>query len=189
MESCEFCGTTPGEKVLIQSASSRILWWNHRKIDVPLCGICAERVYYDQQSRTLVQGWWGPLSAIATIWFSIMNIVRIRKHREKITKIVIEGTIYPRIYLNVRKNFLAMGVTVAVIGGLFYFITSDTTDSSGQSSLGTCYQNAGVDQLMEIACGDSGADYRVSAIVTTTNDCPGYSTTAGENYACLEELR
>jgi hypothetical protein len=186
---CELCRETPAEQILLQSASSRIIWWQHQKIEAPLCGMCAEQVYYNQQSRTLIQGWWGPLSALATIWFSLSNKYRISKHRKALQTINLNGKIVERVHFNVRRNTFAMIVTVGVIGGLAFFVFSDTSDSSGQSSLGSCYQDAGVDKLQSINCSDSGADYRVSAIVETINDCPGYSTNAGDNYACLEELR
>jgi hypothetical protein len=112
MKVCKVCGTSPAESIILQSASSRIIWWNHSKIDADLCAVCAERAYFTQQTRTLIQGWWGPLSALATIWFSFSNIARIDKHRKRIPLIDYEGTQILRPKLKARSN---PGVIIASI--------------------------------------------------------------------------
>ena len=141
---CEFCGSEPAGPVLLQSASSRILWWNHRKIDANLCGYCAERVFYEQQSRTLIQGWWGPLSALATIWFSVANFLRIAEHRKFITTVEVNGTQTERPTIKITSNPVAVvvsAIALIIMGSIASTIISAPTpvsESNPTSFNSTC---------------------------------------------------
>lgn len=129
MNWCEVCNQGPAERIVLRSASSRILYFNRWKVDAVLCAMCAEYSYLNQQTRTLSQGWWGPLSAGLTIFYSISNIKSIRAHRRLIPKILYEEGEFPRPHLNARSN---PGVIIAT---LVLFIASIILISWPDSSL------------------------------------------------------
>jgi len=155
---CEFCGSNPAQRILLQSASSRILWWNHRKVDASLCGLCAERLFYDQQSRNLIQGWWGPLSALATVWFTCANSLRIGEHRRSITKVEVDSGTIDRPRLRITSNRPAMvisGIALLIIFSIASTIASAPTpvsDSTPDSYLSTWWLDQGDDILSHVGC-------------------------------------
>lgn len=189
---CEFCGGQPAGSVLLQSASSRILWWNHRKINATLCGYCAERVFYDQQSRTLIQGWWGPLSALATIWFSIANSFRISEHRKFITTVELNGNQIHRPKLKVTSNPVAMvvsAIALIVIGSLASsFLTAPTpvSVSNPTSFNSTCWEDKGSDQLSQVSCDSDSADFETYQVVSDPSLCADSYIQTGVEFACLQ---
>jgi hypothetical protein len=190
---CEFCGSDPAGPILLQSASSRILWWNHRKIDATLCGYCAERVFYDQQSRTLIQGWWGPLSAVATFWFSIANTFRIAEHRKFITTVEVNGAQAQRPKLKISNNPVAMvvsAIALIIIGSLASTILSaptPVTDSNPTSFNSTCWEDKGNDQLSQVSCDSENADFETYQVVSNPSLCADLYIQAGAEYACLQD--
>jgi hypothetical protein len=105
---CEVCNGQPAAQILLQSASSRIIWWNHVKVDAILCGNCAEVTYYHQQRRTLIQGWWGIVSSLATILFSFLNFVRITQHRSLVRTVDVYGVAAKRPKFKITRNPAAM---------------------------------------------------------------------------------
>ncbi len=189
---CEFCGGEPGGPVLLQSASSRILWWNHRKVDANLCGYCAERVFYAQQSRTLIQGWWGPLSALATIWFSIANAFRITEHRKFITTVELNGVQTQRPKLKVTSNPVAMivsAIALLILGSLASTILTAPTpvsESNPTSFNATCWEDKGNDQLSQVDCDSDSADFETYQVVSDPSLCADSYIQAGAEYACLQ---
>jgi hypothetical protein len=190
---CEVCGNVPAENVLLQSASSRLIWWNHRKVQALLCGICAERVYYDMQSRNLIQGWWGVLSGLATVWFSITNIVRIRKHRMVVPVIQADGREYSRIHMNVRNNLVAVIITGLVLFGAGYLALSVANDGGSSFSseivVGTCFSENSENILNTVSCDSSDAKWEVTGIIANKYYCPlNEYTSVGDNFACLKPV-
>ena len=193
MSICKVCGDSPGENIILQSASSRIIWWNHSKIDAPLCAVCAESVYFAQQSRTLIQGWWGPLSALATIWFSISNIQRISTHRKRLPTIDYKGTEITRPILKVRNNTVAVIASLIALSIIGYignsFINQPilVSDSNPTTFSGTCWRDNGDSYLSQVKCTSSDADYETIQIVSDPSLCPDTYIAAGAKYACLQE--
>jgi hypothetical protein len=189
---CKNCGDNPAELIILQSASSRIIWWNHSKINVELCAICAEHAYLRQQSRTLIQGWWGPLSALATVWFSISNLVRIDKHRKRIPTIEYNEMQIARPRLKVRSNpgvIIASIIALSIIG---YFGSSfanqptPISDSTPTSYNGSCWHDNGGDKLSQVNCTSSEADYETYQVVSDPSLCASTYIAAGTQYACLQ---
>jgi hypothetical protein len=190
---CEFCGSSPAGPIRLQSASSRIIWWNHRKIDADLCGHCAERVFYDQQSRTLIQGWWGPLSALATIWFSISNYFRISEHRKFIPSVEANGAASIRPRAKVTSNPVAMVVSaialiiIASIASSVISAPTPATSSNPSSFNSTCWQDKGNDRLSQVSCDSEDADLETYQVVSDPSLCADSYIEAGTQYACLQE--
>lgn len=190
---CEVCGGAPAGPVLLQSASSRILWWNHRKVNASLCGYCAERVFFDQQSRTLIQGWWGPLSALATIWFSIANFVRISEHRRFITTVEIDGLQTPRPKLKATGNpvvVVVSAVAILIIASLavtFLNAPTPASDSNPTSYNSTCWEDSGSNNLRQVSCDSESAKYETYQVVGDPLLCADLYLEAGVQFACLQE--
>jgi hypothetical protein len=192
MNTCELCGDSPAEMILLQSAASRIIWWNHSKINAEFCAICAERAYLSQQSRTLIQGWWGPLSALATIWFSISNVFRISSHRKKIPYIEYQGSQIQRPRLKVRSNpkVIIAGIFVIMIvgyvGSLAASQPTPVSVSTPTTFVGSCWHDNGDNKLSQVNCSSSDADYETYQVVADQNLCRDVYIAAGDQYACLQ---
>jgi hypothetical protein len=188
---CELCGSLPAQEILLQSASSRIIWWNHRKIKAALCGICSERVFFDQQSRNLIQGWWGPLSALATIWFTGGNYLRINEHRRSITEVETDAGLVARPHLKISANRLAMvvsGIALLVIFSIGSSILNTPTpvsDSSPDSFVASCWEDMGNNDLKQVACSSDNADYETYQVVNDSSLCMDSYLRAGAEFACL----
>lgn len=192
-EICAVCGNSPAARVKLQSASSRIIWWNHTKVDKPLCAYCAEMVYMQMQERTLTQGWWGPLSALATFVFSIGNRIRIGNHRKALPYMVTENGNVQRIHLQVRKRPAAVVLSIIAVIIIFALASNAITapapiDSSSPTSyVGTCWaMTSDGTQLRHVQCGDSSAIYEVSQVTNTAQNCPDVYIAAGTQYACMQ---
>lgn len=192
MKVCKVCGTSPAEAIILQSASSRIIWWNLSTIDADLCAVCAEGAYLSQQTRTLIQGWWGPLSALATIFFSISNLARIDKHRKRVPTIEYNGMQIARPRLKVRSNpapIIASIVALSIIGSLgIGFLNQPTavSDSIPTTYNGSCWHDTGNDKLSQVNCTSSEADYETYQVVSDPSLCASTYIAAGTQYACLQ---
>ena len=188
---CEICNGLPAEPILLQSASSRIIWWNHGKVNAQLCGNCAENIYYHQQRRTLIQGWWGPLSALATIWFTVSNFLRITKHRSLVPTVELNGVETMRPKFKVSRNPAVIIVSVIAIFIILAIATSVLTtptpasDSNPASFSSTCWEDTGDNQLAQVSCDSDSADYKIYQIVGDPSLCIDMYLAAGDEYACL----
>jgi hypothetical protein len=192
-EICVVCGSSPAVKVKLQSASSRIIWWNHTKINKPLCAPCAEMMYLKVQERTLTQGWWGPLSALATVVFSIGNRIRIGNHRKALPTMATENGDVGRFHLQVRKRPAAVVLSVIALFVIMALAsnamnTPAPIDSSTPTSyVGSCWSEAsGGNQLKRVQCSDSSALYEVSQVTDTSQNCPDVYIAVGTQYACMQ---
>ena len=190
---CEVCKGQPAAQILLQSASSRIIWWNYVKIDAILCGTCAEVAYYQQQRRTLIQGWWGIVSALATILFSFLNFVRITQHRSLARTVDVYGVATERPKLKVTRNpaaMIASAIAIFIVLAIATSILSEPTpvsDSDPASFSSACWEDRGNNQLVQVSCNSDLADYETYQIVGDPSLCLGTYLNAGSEYACLRE--
>lgn len=193
-ESCTLCGESPAERIKLQSASSRIIWWNHQKIDVPLCATCAEVVYYQMQTKTLIQGWWGPISAAATIFFSLANLSRINAHRNLLTYVKNGKDMIPRPTMKARSNPAAVVmsiVAILIIGSIASALLSAPTpvDSSVPTSyVGSCWsEEPGTNKLSQVNCSAGDAKYEISLVTTNSYDCSSGYINIDSEFGCLRQ--
>jgi hypothetical protein len=190
---CEVCGNAPAISIKLQSASSRIIWWNHTKINKPLCPGCAEMMYLKMQERTLTQGWWGPLSALATVVFSIGNRIRIGNHRKSLPTMATGNGSVERFRLQVRKRPAAVVLSLIAVFVIFALAsnamnTPTAVDTSIPTSyVGSCWSEAsGGNQLQQVQCSDSSVRYTVSQVTDVAQNCPDVYIKAGNQYACMQ---
>ena len=192
-EVCIVCGISPAVKVKLQSASSRIIWWNHTKIDKPLCAPCAEMMYLKVQERTLTQGWWGPLSALATVVFSVGNRIRIGNHRKALPTMATENGSIGRFHLQVRKRPAAVVLSAFAVFVILALASNAMTaptpvnSSNPTSYVGSCWsEDNGGTQLKHVQCSDSSATYIVSQVTDTEQNCPDVYIKTGSQFACMQ---
>lgn len=189
---CALCGDYPAESIKLQSASSRIIWWNHQKIEKPLCAGCAEVVYYQMQSRTLIQGWWGPISAAATVFFSLANLSRINSHRNILTHVRSGNEMILRPRLNARSNPAATVMSIVallIIGSIAsaYLSAPTPVDSNVPTSyVGSCWsEEPGTNQLSQVNCDDGSAKYDITLVTANSYDCPNEYIKIDNEFGCL----
>ena len=145
------------------------------------------------QRRTLIQGWWGPLSAIATVFFGLRNVKNISEHRRLVSTVETESGPIRRMHLLIRNDSAAMIVSIiailiwASIGYTIYSTDTSLVGSSPASYMGSCWEDAGNNQLRETACSPNSAQYVVYKLTSSANECLGTYITAGIKYACLSE--
>ena len=191
MESCFVCGDSEAAHVKLRGVSSRIIWYNVQTLHGPVCADCAEGAYWYLQRRTLIQGWWGPISALLALWNSIANVVNIRQHRAAIPFVHNGREWFARPEFNVRSSalpwltsFVAL-VVLAFVLAVVFNPSSSSTRGSQTSIVGSCWDLTSGDSLTEVTCGSGHEDYWVTKIVTSPTVCPAdYMETSGA-YACL----
>jgi len=202
METCYVCGASGASHITLRGISSRIIWFNIHKINGPVCAGCAEGAYGVLQRRTLIQGWWGPLSFLCSAWNALANIASIRQHRSAIPIVYSGRNAFPRPHVHVRTSagaWIATILAFSIVGFLalaYMTPTSTTPDPSSPSdsvrgtdvTVGSCWAQSTANSINEVSCADNSARFQVTFIVRDLLQCPGsyLSTTGG--YACLEPL-
>ena len=192
MESCYLCGGSGAARIELRGISSRVIWFNIHTVQGPVCAGCAEAAYAILQRRTLVQGWWGPLSLILTLWNSVANVVNIRAHRVAAPYVLAGQQWIPRPQVQVRDSaspWVASIAAMALVGLIIAMVLSPGSSAprSVQTSMvGSCWSETSPDSLVEVSCSSSDADYRVSNIVTDPSQCEAAYMDGSSGYACLE---
>lgn len=192
---CQICGRIPSAHVKLRSASSRIIWWVRSSIDSNLCGMCAEMAYLTQQSKTFKQGWWGPLSALATIWFGITNVFSIKNHRAVVREVSSESGAVARPNFSVRNdNFAMIGLAVGVIAWIGFgswFLSQPSTSYPPQSNsyIWSCWVETSTDMFKQVDCSDNAASYQVYRIVEVSSECQDSYFELDGQYGCLRKYK
>jgi hypothetical protein len=150
-------------------------------------------LYLQMQERTLTQGWWGPLSALATLVFSIGNRIRIGSHRKALPTLPTENGHVQRVHLQVRKRPAAMVLSAIALVIIIALASNALTapapiDSSTPTSyVGSCWsETSGGTQLKHVQCGDNSAIYEVSQVTDIAQNCPDIYIAVGTQYACMQ---
>lgn len=71
---CRFCGGFPAVEATVRGHQGLIVVMRFLKQPGPFCRTCGTAVLRDMSARTLVQGWWGYASSIATPITLLMNL-------------------------------------------------------------------------------------------------------------------
>jgi hypothetical protein len=144
------------------------------------------------QTRTLIQGWWGPLSALATVVFATLNSFAIASHRRNVPYIQNEHGQFVRVKLNVRKNPVAMILSVIAVFIILslastYAAKPTPVDESNPSSyVDTCWNlTSDGTQLQHVKCSDSTAQYIVYQVASLSSMCEDLYMEANNQFACL----
>ena len=192
MEACYLCGGPGAARIELRGISSRIIWFNIHTVQGPVCAGCAEAAYAILQQRTLVQGWWGPLSLILTLWNSVANVVNIRAHRAAAPYVLAGPQSIPRPQVHVRDSaspWVASIAAMAVLGLIIAIVLSPGSSAPRDvqtSMVDSCWSETSPNSLDEVACSSGDADYRVSNIVGDPSQCEDAYMDAPGGYACLK---
>lgn len=135
---CYACGGAPASVIKLESASSRIIYWKYGKIKTVLCAKCAEVAYYENQVKTLILGWWGPISALATVWITVANRFRISKHRRDIPSIVTSEGTFVRPRLKAHTNLAAVGCSLVALVIIIAIGAGANSEPARDAQIGDC---------------------------------------------------
>lgn len=188
--SCSICGAKPAGLIRLNSTAGRLVWSTTRKLDTNLCANCAEVLYLEQQRINLTQGWWAPRSAFTTPFYLVKNIFNIVTHRREIDHVLIEADQVPRHKLTVRRD--AKSVLIGIFSIIFIlflidlFTNSSDSRNSSDTKLGSCWEILQGDQLQAVSCSSSNADYVVTSVVKSLEQCnEWYIEYSTSEYGCL----
>ena len=62
---CRICGAGPVAPVRVRSHQGLLVLMRWQTLDGPFCATCGTALVREMTTRTLWQGWWGPLSLLA----------------------------------------------------------------------------------------------------------------------------
>ncbi|WP_329337579.1 hypothetical protein OG252_19705 [Streptomyces sp. NBC_01352] len=71
---CEVCGAAPAAAVTVRGHQGMVVIMRFLRREGVFCRTCGTAVFRQMQADTLVQGWWGPLSAIITPFVLLLNL-------------------------------------------------------------------------------------------------------------------
>ncbi|MFF4902551.1 hypothetical protein [Streptomyces sp. NPDC001068] len=74
--SCYYCGSEPVIEAEVSVHAGSILWGRTRTVSDPLCRQCGISTVRSMTTRTLEQGWWGPLSLLVHAPAALLQNVR-----------------------------------------------------------------------------------------------------------------
>jgi hypothetical protein len=73
---CRFCGCVPAVKTTFRGHRGMILMMSFLHVEGPFCRDCGLSVFRDMTAKTLIGGWWGYISFIATPVTVLINLTR-----------------------------------------------------------------------------------------------------------------
>ncbi|MEV7774739.1 hypothetical protein [Kitasatospora sp. NPDC086791] len=71
---CRFCGGYPAVNATVRGHQGLILAYRMLRMSGPFCRTCGTAAVRDMSARTLVQGWWSPVSWLLTPITLLMNL-------------------------------------------------------------------------------------------------------------------
>lgn len=78
---CRICGAIPNTGVQVRSHQGLLFAMRWQTLDGPFCSICGIALVREMTTRTLWQGWWSPLSLVATPLTLLRNAHAYRRLR------------------------------------------------------------------------------------------------------------
>ena len=80
---CHVCGRAPAQKFKVRRHVAMLVTMRMIQVEPVLCRECATRTLLNFTGRTLVQGWWGPISFLvanpATILLNLLNLLKAHR--------------------------------------------------------------------------------------------------------------
>ncbi|MET7605899.1 hypothetical protein ABZS96_25970 [Streptomyces avermitilis] len=79
---CRVCGAHPVAPVTVRAHQGLLLAMRWQRIDGPLCSLCGIALVRQLTTKTLWQGWWGPMSLVAGAPYALLsNLAAYRQIR------------------------------------------------------------------------------------------------------------
>ncbi|MFF4251463.1 hypothetical protein ACFY1L_09665 [Streptomyces sp. NPDC001663] len=191
---CEVCGAAPAAAVTIRAHQGMVVLMRSMRRQGVYCRPCGMAFFREMQADTMLQGWWGLLSAFVTPLFLLLNLgarATLRALPEPTTwgwrppldpgKPILKRpagliALIPLIAIAV----LVTAFTVLMIIGL----VAGDDDTPKPLTAGSCVRNEGswTDQdLQPVPCDSALAAYRVKD--PGTDECPAGAYLADLKYS------
>lgn len=81
---CEVCGSSPAARIKLRRGVGLVLLAKTYTADVHLCESCAAKATTEFQSKTALQGWTSPRSALTNPFYLASNAVNRAKHKRRL---------------------------------------------------------------------------------------------------------
>ncbi len=215
---CQLCGAAPAAPVTIRGHQGMLVIMRSLRRRGVFCRTCALASFREMQADTMLQGWWGPLSAFITPIVLLVNLGALSGIR-RIPEPVAPGwrppldpgkPVFRRpagVLALIPLSLIALAVLaipVLLIIGLLAGPSDDNGlgDSGGRTgqttlTVGSCARNDAAwpkQRLEPVECGSADAEYRVNA--PATGACPSGDFMAYPEYSedgatslCLHPLK
>lgn len=72
---CRVCSCVPAARTAFHGHKTQYIWMYFLREEGPFCHDCGMATYRRMTANTLVQGWWGPISCIATPITVVVNLI------------------------------------------------------------------------------------------------------------------
>ena len=81
---CQVCGASPAAQIKLRRGVGMVVVARTYTSDAMLCDKCASAATTEYQSKTAVQGWTSPRSALANPFYLASNAVNRAKHKKRL---------------------------------------------------------------------------------------------------------
>ena len=81
---CEVCGRSPAARIKLRRGVGLVLMAKTYMADIDLCEPCAASVTSEYQTKTALQGWTSPRSALTNPFYLASNAVNRAKHKKRL---------------------------------------------------------------------------------------------------------
>ena len=81
---CQVCGGSPAAQITLRRGVGMVVVARTYTSDAMLCDKCASVATTEYQSKTAVQGWTSPRSALANPFYLASNAVNRAKHKKRL---------------------------------------------------------------------------------------------------------
>jgi hypothetical protein len=81
---CQICGGSPAAQITLRRGVGMVVVARTYTADAMLCDNCASVTTKEYQSKTALQGWTSPRSALSNPVFLALNAVNRAKHKKRL---------------------------------------------------------------------------------------------------------
>jgi len=81
---CEVCGNYPAARIKLRRGVGLVLARRIYTADAVLCDVCAAAATSEYQSKTAIQGWTSPHSALMNPFYLASNAINRAKHKKRL---------------------------------------------------------------------------------------------------------
>lgn len=178
---CDVCGGQPAINCVFREQVGFVVARNLKTVHRSLCKYCAQSVGRRFQTKTVLTGWWGLLSAITNTWYVIENAIHLARAARlsapvRAIELEILGPQPGRpIFKRWRFWIAPIGVLAVAIGAI-----SDSSDSNQPKQLvptwspGYCIQKSD-DGYVPVEC-SKRHEFIIVGTGGTPTDCNASTT-------------
>jgi hypothetical protein len=176
---CRLCGSTPAAAGRFRAHRGMVFLMQFRHWDGPFCRDCGIATFREATSKTLLQGWWGFLSAFITVWTLIRNVL-VRGRFARLGAPYRDGSVQAPLAqpLDPGRPVLARpagalgvaAVVLAVIVGTAW-LQADTRNNRPEAKVGKCVQVTDGKVSAYVDCSKPHVG-RIIGVASDRSQCP-----------------